>query len=101
MTDELNRFDWALVKSFLAVLDAGSLTGAARKTGALQPTLSRHISELEAQWGTPLFERTGRDVSQRHPRLPLPRGRGGCKRARKPWPGRLRASRTARPALCA
>ena len=56
-------FDWALVKSFVAVLDAGSLMGAARKLGALQPTLSRHIAELEAQLGTPLFERTGRGVA--------------------------------------
>jgi DNA-binding transcriptional LysR family regulator len=55
-------FDWALVKSFLAVLDAGSLLGAARALGAQQPTLSRHVAELEAQLGTPLFERTGRGV---------------------------------------
>ena len=56
-------FDWALVRSFLAVLDAGSLTGAARRLGALQPTLSRHVAELEAQLGAPLFERTGRGVT--------------------------------------
>ncbi|MEQ1804768.1 MAG: LysR family transcriptional regulator, partial [Burkholderiaceae bacterium] len=56
-------FDWALVKSFVAVLDAGSLMGAARKCGAQQPTLSRHITELEAQLGAPLFERTGRGVT--------------------------------------
>ena len=55
-------FDWALVKSFLAVLDAGSLMGAARKLKAQQPTLSRHIAELEAQLKVPLFERTGRGV---------------------------------------
>jgi DNA-binding transcriptional LysR family regulator len=59
----LERFDWALVKSFLAVLDAGSLMGAARRLGAQQPTLSRHVTELEAQLGTPLFERTGRGVT--------------------------------------
>ena len=57
-----NTFDWALVPSFLAVLNAGSLMGAARQLGAQQPTLSRHISELEAQLGAPLFERTGRGV---------------------------------------
>ncbi|MFM2120069.1 MAG: hypothetical protein RL722_1537 [Pseudomonadota bacterium] len=57
------RFDWALIRSFLAVLDAGSLMGAARRSGALQPTLSRHISELETQLGAPLFERTGRGVT--------------------------------------
>lgn len=55
-------FDWALVRSFLAVLDAGSLMGAARALKAQQPTLSRHVAELEAQLGTPLFERTGRGV---------------------------------------
>jgi DNA-binding transcriptional LysR family regulator len=55
-------FDWTLIRSFLAVLDAGSLMGAARATGARQPTLSRHVAELEAQLGTPLFERTGRGV---------------------------------------
>ena len=58
-----DRFDWALVKSFLAVLDAGSLMGAARRLGAQQPTLSRHVAKLEAQLGTPLFERTGRGVT--------------------------------------
>ena len=56
-------FDWTLVRSFLAVLDAGSLTAAARQTGAQQPTLSRHVAELESQLGVPLFERTGRGVS--------------------------------------
>jgi len=56
------NFDWALVRSFLAVLDAGSLTAAARRLRAQQPTLSRHVAELEAQLGQPLFERTGRGV---------------------------------------
>jgi DNA-binding transcriptional LysR family regulator len=62
-TAALDRFDWALVRSFLAVLDAGSLMGAARRLGAQQPTLSRHVAELEAQLGVPLFERTGRGVT--------------------------------------
>jgi DNA-binding transcriptional LysR family regulator len=58
----LDGFDWTLVRSFLAVLEAGSLMGAARAIGAQQPTLSRHVAELEAQLGAPLFERTGRGV---------------------------------------
>ena len=57
-----DRFDWTLVQSFLAVLDAGSLMGAARRLGSTQPTLSRQIALLEAQLGAPLFERTGRGV---------------------------------------
>jgi DNA-binding transcriptional LysR family regulator len=62
MENTATAFDWTLVRSFLAVLDAGSLMGAARRLGAQQPTLSRHIAELEAQLQTPLFERTGRGV---------------------------------------
>ena len=58
-----DRFDWTLVRSFLAVLDAGSLLGAARRLGAQQPTLSRQVAQLEAQLGAPLFERTGRGVT--------------------------------------
>ena len=61
-TDALARFDWTLVRSFLAVLDAGSVTAAAKTSGGQQPTLSRHVAELEAQLGVPLFERTGRGV---------------------------------------
>jgi len=62
ITPPKTAFDWTLVRSFLAVLDAGSLMGAARKLGAQQPTLSRHITELESQLGAALFERTGRGV---------------------------------------
>ncbi len=57
------NFDWALVRSFLAVYNAGSLTGAARATGVQQPTLSRHVAELEAQLGVALFGRTGRGLA--------------------------------------
>jgi DNA-binding transcriptional LysR family regulator len=55
-------FDWALVRSFLAALEHGSLLGAARALRSSQPTLGRHIAELEAQLGTTLFERTGRGL---------------------------------------
>jgi DNA-binding transcriptional LysR family regulator len=51
------RFDWNLIKSFLAVLDAGTLSGAAAATGTSQPTLGRHIDELEALTGLVLFGR--------------------------------------------
>lgn len=57
-----NDFDWRLVRSFLAALDHGSLLGAARALKASQPTLGRHIAELEAQLGLVLFERTGRGL---------------------------------------
>ena len=55
-------FDWSLVQSFLAALDQGSLLGAARVLSASQPTIGRHIAELESQLGVVLFERTGRGL---------------------------------------
>jgi DNA-binding transcriptional LysR family regulator len=55
-------FNWALIRSFLAALDQGSLMGAARALGMHQPTLGRHIAELEQQLGLTLFERTGRGL---------------------------------------
>ena len=57
-----NNFDWRLVRSFLAALDQGSLLAAARALGNTQPTIGRHIAELEAQFGVLLFERTGRGL---------------------------------------
>ena len=55
-------FDWRLIRSFLAALEAGSLLGAARMLNTSQPTVGRHIAELESQLGLVLFERTGRGL---------------------------------------
>ncbi len=55
-------FDWGLIKSFLAALDSGSLLGASRQLRISQPTVGRHIAELESQLGVVLFERTGRGL---------------------------------------
>lgn len=49
------RLDWNLIRSFVAVCQAGSLSGAARKLGSSQPTLGRHIHQLEQQLGLTLF----------------------------------------------
>ena len=50
-------YDWNLVKSFLAVFDAGSLSAASKILKISQPTLGRHIDELELSLGVILFER--------------------------------------------
>ena len=50
--------DWTLYRSFLAVLREGSLSAAARHLGATQPTLGRHIEQLETALGCPLFTRS-------------------------------------------
>ena len=55
-------FDWSLVRSFLAVLECGSLLAAAKALHTSQPTLGRHMAELESQLGVVLFERTGRGL---------------------------------------
>ena len=55
-------FDWNLARSFLAALDHGSLLGAARSLRTSQPTVGRHVAELESQLGVLLFERTGRGL---------------------------------------
>ena len=49
---------WDLYRSFLAVLQEGSLSGAARALGLAQPTLGRHIEALEAALGLALFTRS-------------------------------------------
>jgi len=50
--------DWALLRAFLAVAHAGSLSRAAEDLGSSQPTLSRQMTALEQQVGSVLFERT-------------------------------------------
>ncbi len=50
--------DWTLLRSFLATADTGSLSAAAARLGTTQPTLSRHIKELESALGVPLFRRS-------------------------------------------
>lgn len=58
---------WHLLQSFVACAEHGSLSGAARQTGATQPTLSRHVGELEALVQGRLFRRSrqGLDLTPR------------------------------------
>lgn len=51
------HIDWSLLRSFLAIAQAGSLSAAARATGISQPTLGRHVERLEGQTGLTLFLR--------------------------------------------
>jgi len=52
--------DWTLFRSFLSVAETGSLSAAARALRLSQPTLGRHIAELEAALGVMLFTRAAR-----------------------------------------
>ena len=49
---------WDHYRSFLAVIREGSLSAAARTLDLTQPTLGRHINELEKSLRTPLFARS-------------------------------------------
>jgi DNA-binding transcriptional LysR family regulator len=53
---------WELYRSFLEVMRDGSLSGAARRLGATQPTIGRHIAALEADLNLPLFTRSQRGL---------------------------------------
>lgn len=57
MKDRPKLDDYAL---FLAVADAGGLSGAEKATGTSLPTLSRRMAELERSLGKRLFERGNR-----------------------------------------
>ncbi|MBQ1559292.1 LysR family transcriptional regulator, partial [Caulobacter sp.] len=59
MSNDLSAaVDWERHRAFLAVIDTGSLSAAARALGAAQPTVRRRIEDLEAQLGVALFTRS-------------------------------------------
>jgi DNA-binding transcriptional LysR family regulator len=49
--------DWNLLRSFCAIFETGTLTAAARLSGVTQPSMGRHLRELEAAIGETLFVR--------------------------------------------
>ncbi|MBS0379141.1 MAG: LysR family transcriptional regulator [Proteobacteria bacterium] len=49
---------WELLRSFLGVMQHGSLSGAARALGITQPTVGRHVHALERSLGLTLFTRS-------------------------------------------
>ncbi len=50
--------NWEWYRSFLQVLDTGSLSAAGRAMGLAQPTVGRHVESLEAALGLTLFTRS-------------------------------------------
>jgi DNA-binding transcriptional LysR family regulator len=57
----MNRLD--AMSIFIAVVDAGSLTAAARRLGMPLATVSRKVAELESHLNTRLLHRTTRQLS--------------------------------------
>jgi LysR family transcriptional regulator, nitrogen assimilation regulatory protein len=54
--------DLRQIMSFMSVYEERTFTGAARRTGIVQPALSAQIKRLEEEFGVPLFERGSRGV---------------------------------------
>lgn len=55
--------DLRAVQHFIAVVEAGSLRGAALKLGVSQPALTKIVRRLEDQTGVPLLERSASGVT--------------------------------------
>ncbi|MBZ7921729.1 LysR family transcriptional regulator [Ensifer adhaerens] len=49
---------WDFYRTFLSVLQEGSLSAAARELGLTQPTVGRHVDAMETALGYPLFVRS-------------------------------------------
>lgn len=62
MNWESVAFDWNQVRGFLATVEEGSLSAAARALGQTQPTVGRQVAALEEALGVVLFERIGRGL---------------------------------------
>ena len=58
-----NDVGWEWWRSFLAVLREGNLSRAARQLGLTQPTVGRHIDELERALGVSLFTRSPKGLA--------------------------------------
>jgi len=53
----------AALHSFVRVAETGSFSAASRDAGGSQPTVSRHITQLERHFGVRLFSRTTRSLT--------------------------------------
>lgn len=56
MSNTVDRLQ--LMQTFIRIVEAGSLSAAARQLGTTQPTVSRRLQALEQQFGQPLIQRS-------------------------------------------
>src|SRR5699024_5079210 len=78
---ELPQLVW--LASFLAVVEHGTFTAAARSTNRAQPRISAHVASLERHLGAVLLERGPRNVRLTSAgEALLPYARGACQQLR-------------------
>lgn len=58
----MNQLDSDLLRTFLAIIDAGSISAGAARIGRSQSAVSLQVKRLESILGKPVFERHGRGV---------------------------------------
>lgn len=63
----MNKFDWSdldarLLQLLVAVVEAGSVTGAAQRLGVTQSAVSHLLDKLRGITGDPLFVKSGRGI---------------------------------------
>jgi DNA-binding transcriptional LysR family regulator len=63
----MSKFDWSdldvhLLKLLVAVVEVGSITGAAQRLGVTQSAVSHLLDKLRAITGDPLFVKSGRGI---------------------------------------
>lgn len=61
------NFDTQLLRSFIAVVDAGSFVAASEQLNMTQPAMSQQMKRLEEQLGTPMLRRDGRKLALTSP----------------------------------
>jgi DNA-binding transcriptional LysR family regulator len=62
----MKNLDWSMLQLFSQVARSGGLSGASRLTGLSPATVGRHMADLEAAIGRPLFQRsrTGYELTE-------------------------------------
>src|SRR6476619_5020105 len=61
LENEMDRFHE--LSAFIAVVESGGFSAAARRTGESQPAVSKAIAALEKRLGVALFNRSTRSVT--------------------------------------
>lgn len=59
----MKQFEFSTLHVFVAIAEAGSLSGAAKRVNLAVSAVSKRLHDLESHSGTTLFERHGRGVS--------------------------------------